>query len=157
MLMNNLNEKFATVETKIENMNQQFESEIMDLKSQMNFFIKSLDKCLQDQTDEIQNALFLSESSIRSDLNETVKVIGKGFNHTKDSVGKLHHKVENLSTDLSKSKYKPDTIDHQFSNPISMTSGSFIDIEKVSSAGSSKNLITKVGPAPNVRDMKKKK
>lgn len=150
--MNSINEKFATVENKIESMNQQFESEIMDLKSQMNFFIKNLDESLRSQTNEIQNALFLSESSIRSDLNETGKVIGKGFIHTKESVNKLHNQVEHLSTDLNKNKYKHDETDKHYTKPMSPASHSFINIENVSSAGSSKQLLSKtskVEPAPN--------
>ena len=94
--MNNLNEKFSNIEEQMKEMNQRVESEIMDLKSQMSFFIKSMNESLKAQTNEIQNALFLSESSIRTDLNETGKVIGKGFIFTKESISVLNNKLNDL-------------------------------------------------------------
>ena len=71
-----MNNKFETVENKIDNINQKFGAEIIDLKSQMNQFIKSMNASLQRQTNEIQNSLFLSECSIRTDLTETSHFIG---------------------------------------------------------------------------------
>ena len=62
----------------------------------MSFFIQSLNDSLKTQTNEIQNALFLSESSIRTDLNETGKVIGKGFVFTKESINILNNKLNEM-------------------------------------------------------------
>ena len=91
-----LNEKFSTVETKISDMGLKFDSEIMDIKARMNHLIKFIEDSLRKQTNEIQNALFLSESSIRTDLNATGKVIGKGLVYTKESLSRINSKMEYL-------------------------------------------------------------
>lgn len=88
-----LSEKFSTVESKIENLGFKFEKEILELNSKINFFITSQDAKMKAQTDDIQNALFLSESFIRTDLKTTANIIGKGFTYTKESLLKMNSKI----------------------------------------------------------------
>ena len=153
ILMNNLNEKFATIEDQMKQMNQKIEYEIIDLKSQMSFFIKSLDDNLKSQTNEIQNAIFLSESSIRTDLNETGKLIGKGFIFTKDSMNILNSKLNDLN--------KAGITYQQSMPPLSSSSHSFegavVEVDVPASATSSSKLIKLSTVTPKDKDKVKEK
>jgi hypothetical protein len=152
-MQNMLNEKFSGIEEKVSDMRTKLEGEIMDLKSQMNFFIKSLEESLRAQTNEIQNALFLSESSIRTDLNATGKVIGKGFIFTKESMARINAKFDNLSADVVRTTggNRGDAYRNQTHNvhtptfetsdfvpvqPVLPATQSFVDVEMSNSAGS---------------------
>ena len=100
MLENNLNEKFSNVENKMNEVQIKFETELIGLKSQINYFIKSLNESLKTQTTEIQNALFLSETSVRSDLNESIIITGKGINLLKENAAKLEGKFDQFQREL---------------------------------------------------------
>ena len=145
--MNNLNEKFSTIEDQMKEMNQKLEYEIIDLKSQMSFFIKSLDDSLRNQTNEIQNALFLSENSIRTDLNETGKVIGKGFIFTKDSINLLNNKLNDMRTERSGKAYEQPVLHSpEFSA---------VEVNLPASATSTSNLIKTSATKSKEKDKKK--
>ncbi len=167
-MQNMLNEKFSGIEDRISDMRSKLEGEIMDLKSQMNFFIKSMEESLRAQTNEIQNALFLSESSIRTDLNATGKVIGKGFIFTKESMARINTKFDNLSADMSKAiggrsfrsytdnVHTPsiETSDFMPVQPILPTTQSFVEVELPDSSGSTNSIRSKSKLVPSQKPKK---
>lgn len=136
-----LNEKFETVETKISDMGLKFDSEIMDIKARMNHLIKFIEDSLRKQTNEIQNALFLSESSIRTDLNATSKVIGKGLVYTKESFSRINSKIEYLEDGRDrKSRISGEFIPQPvIPDPLLPQSNSGVELQIPDSAGSSKS------------------
>ena len=100
-LQNNINEKFSNIDEKMKIMQYKLEDEINELKYLLNDFVKKSEENMRSQTNEIQNALFLSESSIRTDLNETGKMIGTGFKFTKDSITFLDGKINNRNVNVN--------------------------------------------------------
>jgi hypothetical protein len=103
-LENNLSEKFSTVDTRLNDIQFKFENEVTTLKSQINFFIKSLNESLKSQTTEIQNAMFLSETSVRTDLNESVKITGRGIALFREKATSLENKFDRFQNEFNELK-----------------------------------------------------
>lgn len=66
----------------------------------MNQFIKSIDESLREQTNEIQSSMFLSECSIRSDLNHTSIFIGKGLISTRKLVNDITANIDDRGQEI---------------------------------------------------------